>query len=438
MPPLRRFLPRGLFGRSLLIVMVPLVLLQAVSAYVFYTRHWEDVGRRLALGLAGEIALLIDAIGADGGQVNAAWLIHRARYDMAVDAQFEPGATLPGRPPHPLFGPVDQTLARVLPERISHPYHFDTRSDPENVRIAVELSTGVLTVTASRKRLFSSTIYVFIGWMVGTSLVLLALAIYFLRRQIRPMRALAHAADSFGKGVLVADFKPYGATEVRQASRAFLRMRERIRRQLTQRTEMLAGVSHDLRTPLTRMKLQLEMGADAEAVAALKADVADMERMIEGYLAFARGEGSESASEVAIADLLEEVAADALRNGVALGLGAVPEAIQLTLRRNAVKRALTNLVDNAARYGSRVELAAGATREALSITIDDDGPGIPADSREAVLKPFFRLDASRNPGTGSVGLGLSIAADVVRNHGGDLALEDSPLGGLRARVTLPL
>jgi two-component system osmolarity sensor histidine kinase EnvZ len=274
--------------------------------------------------------------------------------------------------------------------------------------------------------------------MVGTSLVLLALAIYFLRRQIRPMRALAHAADSFGKGVLVADFKPYGATEVRQAARAFLRMRERIRRQLTQRTEMLAGVSHDLRTPLTRMKLQLEMGADAEAVAALKADVADMERMIEGYLAFARGEGSEAASEVAVTDLLAEVATDALRNGVALGLGAVPDGIVLTLRRNALKRALTNLIDNAARYGSRVELAAALGREALSITVDDDGPGIAEDSREAVLKPFFRLDPSRNPGTGGVGLGLSIAADVVRNHGGDLALEDSPLGGLRARVTLPL
>ncbi len=438
MRPLRRFLPRGLFGRSLLIVMVPLVLLQAVSAYVFYTRHWEDVGRRLALGLAGEVALLIDAVRADGELVNSAWLIHRARSDMAVEASFAEGAVLPEGEPHELFGPVDRTLERVLPERISQPYQFDTRSDPERVTIAVELSTGVLTVTTSRKRLFSSTIYVFIGWMVGTSLVLLALAIYFLRRQIRPMRSLAHAADSFGKGILIADFKPYGATEVRQASRAFLRMRERIRRQLTQRTEMLAGVSHDLRTPLTRMKLQLEMGADAEAVAALKADVADMERMIEGYLAFARGEGSEGAGEVAIADLLEEVATDALRNGVALGLGAVPAGMVLILRRNAVKRALTNLVDNAARYGSRVELAAAAGREALSITIDDDGPGIAKESREAVLKPFFRLDPSRNPGTGGVGLGLSIAADVVRNHGGDLALEDSPLGGLRARMTLPL
>lgn len=438
MRPLRRFLPRGLFGRSLLIVMVPLVLLQAVSAYIFYNRHWDDVGRRLALGLAGEIALLIDAVRADGELVNSAWLIHRARSDMAVEASFAEGAVLPEAQPHALFGPVDRTLERVLPERISQPYQFDTRSDPERVTIAVELATGVLTVTASRKRLFSSTVYIFIGWMIGTSLVLLALAIYFLRRQIRPMRALAHAADSFGKGVLVADFKPYGATEVRQASRAFLRMRERIRRQLTQRTEMLAGVSHDLRTPLTRMKLQLEMGADAEAVAALKADVADMERMIEGYLAFARGEGSEAASEVAITDLLEEVATDALRNGVALGLGAVPDGIVLTLRRNAVKRALTNLIDNAARYGSRVELAASAAREALSITVDDDGPGIPEESREAVLKPFFRLDPSRNPGTGGVGLGLSIAADVVRNHGGNLALEDSPLGGLRARVTLPL
>ena len=438
MRPLRRFLPGGLFGRSLLIVMVPLVLLQAVSAYIFYSRHWEDVGRRLALGLAGEIALLIDAVKADGSQVNASWLINRARLDMAVEAAFEPGVTLPDRPSHVFFGPVDQTLARVLPERISHPYQFDTHSNPDRVSIAVELATGVLTVSASRKRLFSSTIYVFILWMVGTSLVLLALAIYFLRRQIRPIRALAHAADSFGKGVLIADFKPYGATEVRQAARAFLRMRERIRRQLTQRTEMLAGVSHDLRTPLTRMRLQLEMDADAGAIAALKADVTDMERMIEGYLAFARGEDSEGTTEVTLADLLAEVAADAKRNDIALTLGGVPDGVMLALRRNAVKRALTNLIDNAARYGSRVDLAATLGQETLSITIDDDGPGIPAESREAVFKPFFRLDPSRNPDTGGVGLGLSIAADVMRNHGGDLRLEDAPLGGLRAHATLPI
>lgn len=435
---LRRILPRGLFGRSLLIVLVPLVLLQLVSAYFFYSRHWEDVGRRLVLGLAGEISLLIDAIEKQEEPQIPPWLIHRARYDLAIDANFRRGASLSATPPHALFGPLDWTLARVLPERLSQPFQFDTRADPERVTVAVEVADGLLTIITPRKRLFSTTIYVFILWMVGTSLVLLAIAVYFLLRQVRPMRSLAAAAESFGKGILVVDFKPSGATEVRQAARAFLLMRERIRRQMIQRTEMLAGVSHDLRTPLTRMKLQLEMGLDADAVAALKADVADMERMTEGYLAFARGEGSEIAVAVDVAELLDEVADDARRNGAAITVERTPAGVAPVLRRDAIKRALTNLVDNAARYGSRVALAAEAVNGAVDITIDDDGPGIPEDQRKAVFKAFYRLDASRNLETGGVGLGLTIAGDVVRGHGGDIILGESPAGGLRATVRLPV
>jgi two-component system osmolarity sensor histidine kinase EnvZ len=433
----RDVMPRGLFGRSLLIVMVPLVLLQAVSAYIFYTRHWNDVGRRLALSLAGEIALLIDAIEEREGVVDPRWLLRRARQTLAIEATFEPGARLPETPPHRQFGPVDWTLGRVLPERIRHPFQFDTKRDPERVAIAVQLPKGVLRVVAPTKRLFSTTTYVFIMWMIGTSLVLLAIAIYFLHRQVGPIRRLAHAAESFGKGVQVVDFKPQGAAEVRQAARAFLRMRERIQRQISQRTEMLAGVSHDLRTPLTRMKLQLEMGADIEAVAALKADVTDMERMVEGYLAFARGEGSETAVETELAVLIDEVVGDARRKDVRIAYGGAPPAA-LTLRRDAVKRALTNLIDNAARYGGQVSLGVVRDAEMVEITVDDDGPGIPLESRDSVFKPFFRLDASRNPHTGGVGLGLTIARDVARNHGGDLVLGDSPLGGLRACVRLPL
>jgi two-component system osmolarity sensor histidine kinase EnvZ len=431
-------MPRGLFGRSLLIVLVPLVLLQAVSAYIFYTLHWNDVSRRLALGLAGEIALLVDAIEEREGVVDPRWLVRRVRQNLAIEATFERGAHLPATPPHRAFGPVDWTLERVLPERIRHPFQFDSKRDRDRVMIAVELPKGVLRVVAPTKRLFSTTTYVFFLWMVGTSLVLLAIAIYFLIRQVGPIRRLAHAAESFGKGVQVVDFKPQGAAEVRQAARAFLRMRERIQRQMSQRTEMLAGVSHDLRTPLTRMKLQLEMGADADAIAALKDDVTDMERMVEGYLAFARGEGSETAVETELEALIGEVIADAARKDVRIAFGGAPPAVALTLQRDAVKRALTNLVDNAARYGGQVRLGVVRDAEMVEITVDDDGPGIPPESRESVFKPFFRLDPSRNPHTGGVGLGLTIARDVVRNHGGDLVLADSPLGGLRACVRLPL
>lgn len=438
MRQLRDFLPRGLFGRSLLIVMIPLVALQAVSAFIFYDRHWDDVGRRLALSLAGDIGLLIDAIEAREGVVDSRWLVRRARYNLGIEAAFRSGARLPATPPHALFGPVDWMLARVLPERIGHPFQFDTRSVPDRVTVSVELPSGLLSVAAPRKRLFSSTTYIFLLWMVGTSLVLLAAAIYFLRRQIGPIRRLADAAENFGRGLPAPALRLQGAREVRQAARAFLRMRERIRRQIAQRTEMLAGVSHDLRTPLTRMKLQLAMVADDDAARELKADVGDMERMIDGYLAFARGEGGEEAAETDLDALIESVFAGARRRGGLLSLENRAPGLRPALRANAIERALTNLVDNALRHGRTAAIAVCRRDDDVVIVLDDDGPGIPADRREDVFRPFFRLDKARNLDTGGVGLGLAIARDAVRNHGGDVALDDSPLGGLRVRVTLPL
>ena len=438
MSALRGLLPRGLFGRSMLIVMIPLVALQAVSAFVFYNRHWDDVGRRLALSLAGDIALLIDAIESPDPAVDRRWLIRRARYHLGMEAAFRPGERLPEAPPHAPFGPVDRTLARVLPERIGHPFHFDTRREPGKVFIAVELPSGVLRVATPRKRLFSSTTYIFILWMVGASVVLAAVALHFLHRQVQPIRRLAAAAESLGKGLQPADFKPRGAREVRQAARAFLRMRDRIRRQIDQRTEMLAGVSHDLRTPLTRMKLQLAMTRDDETARELKADVRDMERMIEGYLAFARGEGGEAPVETDLDSLIDSALAGARRRGGRVALSNRAPGLRATLRAGAVKRALVNLVDNALRHGRAVAMTVSREEDTVVVTLDDDGPGIPAESREAVFKPFFRLDEARNPDTGGVGLGLAVARDAVRNHGGNVELADSPLGGLRARVTLPL
>ena len=445
----KRLLPRSLFGRALLIMLVPVLTLQLVSAFIFYDRHWQDVSRRLTLGLAGDISLMINALHTYPEGPERAWLFRRARYDFAMAATYERGATLPDAPPHAPFGPLDHTLLRVLPERISQPFDFDSRSDPDRVRIRVQLPDGVLQIVVPRKRLFTSTTYIFILWMVGTSLVLVPIAIFFLRRQIRPIRRLAHAAESFGKGVQVVAFKPEGALEVRQAARAFLRMRERIQRQISQRTEMLAGVSHDLRTPLTRMKLQLAMlpqAADGDDTTAnLKADVAEMERMVEGYLAFARGEGSEVPVPADLGAILAAVVDGARRKGVDVALTG-EDGLILTLRRNALMRALTNLIDNAARHGAKVWVTAwreegrdgGRDGERVCVAVDDDGPGIPPDQRETVFKPFFRLDTSRNVQTGGVGLGLTIARDVARNHGGDLVLDTAPTGGLRALITLPL
>ncbi|PPR18948.1 MAG: Osmolarity sensor protein EnvZ [Alphaproteobacteria bacterium MarineAlpha9_Bin7] len=429
-------MPGSFFGRSLLILLLPLLLLQVVSAFVFYNRHWEDVGRRLALGLGGEISILVEAIESYPDGVERDWIMAQAHQNLSIISSWQEGGRLPDSPPHRSFGAVDWTLERVLPERLAYPFHFDTTRGKQ-VIIRVQLADGVLEVTVPRKRLFSSTIYIFIAWMVGTSLILLSIAIFFLRRQIRPIRRLAHAAESFGKGMQVVNFKPEGAREVRQAASAFLRMRERIQRQITQRTEMLAGVSHDLRTPLTRMKLQLAMLPKSDYAAGLRGDVSEMEKMVDGYLAFARGEGSEVPVPASLQAILEEVVEDARRNGADVVLESAVD-VQITIRPHAIKRALTNLIDNASRHSYEVYVAAIKKGGTVEITVDDNGPGIPEAHRESVFKPFFRIDPSRNVETGGVGLGLTIARDVVRNHGGDLLLKESAAGGLRALIRLPM
>jgi two-component system osmolarity sensor histidine kinase EnvZ len=274
-------------------------------------------------------------------------------------------------------------------------------------------------------------------WMIGTSLILFGVATIFMRNQVSPLRRLASAAENFGKGRDTPNFSPSGATEVRQAASAFMSMRDRIQRQIQQRTEMLAGVSHDLRTPLTRMKLQLAMLQDNAEIEELNSDVAAMEGMIEGYLNFARGEGSETPVPTDARTLLDEVVHEARRNGVQITF-EMEEAIELPLARNAFKRSLTNLIDNAARHGEQVSVLGQRNGSVLEFIVDDDGPGIPEDMRDEVFRPFFRLDQSRNLATGGTGLGLSIARDIVRTHGGDITLSDAPSGGLRATIRVPI
>jgi two-component system osmolarity sensor histidine kinase EnvZ len=257
-----------------------------------------------------------------------------------------------------------------------------------------------------------------------------------MRNQVRPIRRLASAADRFGKGLDVADFQPEGATEVRQASVAFLRMRERIKRQIQQRTEMLAGVSHDLRTPMTRIKLELAMLGGGPAIESLRTDIAQMEKMVEGYLAFARGEGTEEPQHADLAQLLREVVEEARREGTHVDLH-LEQALPATLRREAMRRVFANLISNARRYGKQIAITAGRRKGGIEVLVDDDGPGIPPERREDAFKAFYRLDESRNSETGGTGLGLTIARDMVRSHGGDLSLHEAPGGGLRAQIWLP-
>jgi two-component system osmolarity sensor histidine kinase EnvZ len=350
---------------------------------------------------------------------------------------FEPDARLPDVSFTLRETLVDRNLGTALAELVKRPFLIDTRSLETEVEIHVQMDNGVLQIVAPRRRLFSSTTYVVILWMVGTSLALFTVAALFMRSQVRPIRRLAAAAEAFGKGRDSDDFTVEGASEVRQAGNAFTVMRDRIRRQISQRTDMLAGVSHDLRTPLTRMKLALAMMGSGPEVSDLKADVAEMERMVGGYLTFARGAGREATAPIDLGELLQDVAATARREGAEITL-EVAESLEATVRPEAMRRALVNLIGNAQRYAKKIRVAGRHGAEAIEIVIDDDGPGVPADKREEVFRPFFRLEESRNPETGGIGLGLTIARDVVRGHGGEVILADSPMGGLRVILRLPV
>lgn len=433
---IKRFLPRTLFGRALLIIVTPVILAQTVATFVFYDRHWDTMTNRLAFGVAGEIAFVIEQLDRDHTGEDHSRTLSMAARNMDLLITLEPGAILPNQEPE-LRGLLKTTLGQALDEKVRRPFTIDTEVAREWIEIRIQMADGVLSVLSPERRLYSSTTYIFLLWMVGSSLVLFAIAIVFMRNQIRPIRRLAVAAEGFGKGRDVANFKLEGAMEVRQAATAFLVMRERIQRQITQRTEMLAGVSHDLRTPLTRMRLQLAMMEESSEIDDLKADIAEMESMIEGYLAFARGEGAETPLPTDLNRLLNEVASAARREGALVDLH-IEEEITQPLRPNAMRRCLANLLANARRHADHIWVQAGRRDGVIEITVDDDGPGIPTAVREDVFKPFFRIDDSRNRATGGVGLGLTIARDVARSHGGEVILADSPRGGLRVIIRLPL
>lgn len=442
--PLKRVLPRSLLGRSVLIIVTPLIVLQAVALQVFYGTHWEVVSRRLASAVAGDIGFIVETIERDPRPETLAWVTNEALSRLELVLRLEPGGVLPDAPDF-RTGPAEDELAAAIEERVRLPFRITWPRSERAVEIQVQLPNALLHVEAPAKRLFTGTVTVFVLWLIGSALIVFAIAVLFMRNQVKPIRRLASAAEAFGKGRDVAPIKPEGADEVRQAAVAFNRMRERVARFLSQRTEMLAGVSHDLRTPITRMRLGLAMLAprlpdeDREEAEALAGDLAEMERMIEAYLAFARGEGTEQAQAADVSELLEEVAAKARRNGTEVTVEAERQLV-LPLRTDAMRRCVTNLVDNARRHAAHVWLGAARFVRpnggiAVQITVDDDGPGIPAARREDAFRPFVRLD--QPGGAGGTGLGLTIARDIVRAHGGEIALEESPRGGLRARISLP-
>jgi two-component system osmolarity sensor histidine kinase EnvZ len=445
-PP--RIVPRSLFSRSLLIVILPLLILQVVLTYVFYERHWDKVTRTLAFSLAGEVGLLVELLEAAQTPETQAKVLDLARKHFQFAVSLEPNGNL-AVAAHgsgvPLPARLDQKLQERFDEALHRPFVIDARSvdapnEPDRIAVYVQLDDRILRVLPPRKRVDSDTTRVFIGWMVGLSLLLLALAVYFMSRQVRPILSLARAMDKFGKGRDIGDFRLAGPIEIRRAGAAFNLMRKRLLRHISQRTEMLAAVSHDLRTPLTRMKLELAMLAEGRGSPSdlddLRGDVEEMARVVDGYLDFARGEGQESIESVELGPFLQEIAerAGVPRERIVIEL---EQPIALPLRPIAMRRCFANLMQNGLRYGSFVRIRAAAHHNQVWIAVDDDGPGIPESEREAVFKPFYRLDASRRPTTGGVGLGLTIARDIVLGHGGEIDLADSPEGGLRVLIRLP-
>jgi two-component system, OmpR family, osmolarity sensor histidine kinase EnvZ len=428
---LRRVLPRSLLGRSLLIVLIPLVLLQGVALQIFYGSHLNELSRRLADGVAGEVAFMIDEV--DRAPQTRGLVIQETDKHFDFQTVFLRDQVLRhlSKPDAP--GPVDTDLAYGLAQDLHRPFNVAWLNSPDFIRVSVQMADGVLRIDVPRKRLYVGTFYLFLFWLIGTAGLLFGVAALFLRNQVRGIKRLAAAAEAFGRGRDSGPIRPEGAAEVRRAASAFNRMQERVRRFLAQRTTMLAGVSHDLRTPLTRLRLALAMlpGVPAEDMADMTGDIEEMERLIAIYLSFARGEGSEQAVRTDILLLLEDVVVAARRSGACIEC-EMREGAMVTLRPEAMRRAFTNLVDNARRHAGRIWISiATVSSRNVRIYIDDDGPGIPVEQRETLFRPFESADP------GGTGLGLAIARDIIGAHGGDILLLDRPGGGLRVVIELP-
>ena len=432
--PLKRYLPKSLFGRAMLIIMLPIALMQIIVAYIFFDAHWQTVTANLSDSVAADIAVAVELFEQSPSLERASRLDAMLRPNMQLSVALEQDEELPTAVRKAFFSSLDKTLRRALSNNIEKEFWFDTTRYPNHIDIRVAVEDGVLRFIVPRERVFAPTGFIFLFWLIMATVLLSLVSILFILNQARPIVRLANAAENFGKGRSIGKFKPSGATEVRQAGHAFLEMRQRIGRHIQQRTELLAGVSHDLRTPLTRLKLHFALEGDSKESKAARNDLDDMERMLDGYLDFAQGAGEEEMISANIGDVLREL----IETETPKPALKIRGDMVINMRAAAMKRALSNLIGNAQSYGKQVKITAVRHDENLVISIDDDGPGIAAQDRAKAIKPFVRLDPARNQNIKGVGLGLSIASDIIQAHGGTLELGNSPLGGLRCMMTLPI
>ena len=434
-----KYLPRTLFFRTMLLIFVPLIVVQIVSVVMFFNGSWSRMGRRLSENLSDDMLLVVDMVQNDVKKLPELQKLTKNVFDMQFEyynnEQKHKVINKTHKASKMVIGYLEEALEKGFPDAERE---VRLSKDNNDLIVMIDTTNGLYKFVASKKKIFSSSIFMFVVWMAGTSVLLFLVAVMFLRIQVRSIAELAQVAEDFGKGIDNKDFKPYGSSEVRKAALAFIKMKERIQRQISERTQMLAGVSHDLRTPLTRMKLQAAMMPDGDDKKDFLSDIEEMEKMLDGYLSFVSGEAGEKSTFVDMNELILSII-NKFRNKKALiRYSTNDEVSAIQGREQALKRALTNIISNAFRYGKTIAVKLESNDKKLWVSVEDDGPGIPIDKREDVFKAFYRLENSRNKETGGVGLGLSIAKDVVTSHGGTIELGNSELGGLKVLISIPL
>ena len=435
-----KFLPKTLFFRTMLLIFVPLIVVQVVSIVAFFDGSWGRVGKRLSTNLTSDMSFIMELSERTPNNIKVIKDLAKENFDFDYNfysnKQKHNVINKASRNNRLITGFLEESLRSKFPDAVTSIYMGEGTHD---LIVFIDRPNGLYQFKTSSKNIFSSSIFGFVLWMIGTSILLFLVAVLFLRIQVRSIAELAQVAEDFGKGIDNKDFKPYGSSEVRKAAIAFIKMKERINRQISERTQMLAGVSHDLRTPLTRMKLQSSMMPDGQDKKDFLQDIDEMEKMLDGYLAFVSGEGGEKASFVDINEMILSIINKFRNTSAMIRYSTNDQVSAIQGREQALKRALTNVISNAFRYGKMIAVKLESNNNKMEISIEDDGPGIPEDKREEVFKAFYRIDESRNKETGGVGLGLSIAKDVITSHGGKIELSDSvELGGLRVLISIPL
>ncbi len=431
---IKRILPKRLFYRALIIVAAPIIILQLTISIVFFDSIWIKANKGMTRSLVSEIETLFDVYRSDQSKENIKKLtdIYKKNFDFVINIKAD--EKLPETKSDRRFSPMDRSLRREMKSVFHDSYWFDTVTYIDLVDLRIQTENEVIQIFFPKDKIAPSSVRVFVLWLTVPSLLLIFIALIFLKNQTRPLVRLSKAAERFGKGEIVEDLRPSGALEIRKATYEFDRMMKRINRHLAQRSEMLSGISHDLRTPLTRLKLQLAMMEKKDLAGKMSADIDEMEKMLNDYLQYAKSQAEESSTKININDMLKEILKNYDKNRYEL---ISKETIILEGRKNLIKRCILNIIGNGLAYGDKIVIEIRKSLNRAVITVEDNGPGIPKGEYSNVFKPFYRIDKSRGLNKSGVGLGLSISQDIIKSHGGNISLSESRFKGLLVKISLP-